>query len=119
MLSKAKVEFIQYNVLVFLIFIFLPSGFLLTAAVSPSNKVIEEAYDVAALDKWLDYVSVMAYDYNGHWDKKTGHIAPLYMHPTADTDPTLNIVRSIFENGPADYSMMISLSYFRTTPFTS
>ena len=56
----------------------------MTAAVSPSNKVIEEAYDVAALDKWLDYVSVMAYDYHGQWDKKTGHVAPMYEHPDDD-----------------------------------
>ena len=93
MLSKPKVEFIQYNVLVFLIFIFLPSGFLLTAAVSPSNKVIEEAYDVEALDKWLDYVSVMAYDYHGQWDKVTGHVSPMYQHKD-DTNQYFNTVNN-------------------------
>ena len=46
-------------------------GLLLSAAVSPSKGVIEEAYDVEVMDEFLDYVSVMAYDYHGHWDNRT------------------------------------------------
>ena len=65
----------------------------MTAAVSPSNKVIEEAYDVVALDTWLDYVSVMAYDYHGQWDKMTGHVAPMYHHKD-DTNQYFNTVLS-------------------------
>ena len=66
-------------------------GLILSVAVSASSEVIDRAYDIQAISDSADFVSVMAYDYNGHWDKMTGHIAPLYMHPT-DTDPTLNIV---------------------------
>jgi chitinase len=57
-----------------------PAGLLLTAAVSPSNKVIDAGYDIPALDAYLDYVSVMTYDYHGQWDKQTGHVAPMYQH---------------------------------------
>jgi len=49
----------------------------LTAAVSPSKKVIDAAYDVKVLSQYLDIINVMTYDYHGHWDKKTGHVAPL------------------------------------------
>ena len=42
---------------------FKPHGLLLTAAGFPSNMVIEAGYDIPALDKYLDYVSIMAYDY--------------------------------------------------------
>ena len=28
--------------------------------------------------RYLDYVSIMTYDYHGQWDKKTGHVAPMY-----------------------------------------
>ena len=56
---------------------FRPKGLLLTAAVSPSKTVIDAGYDVPALSRYLDIINVMTYDYHGHWDKKTGHVAPL------------------------------------------
>ena len=64
---------------------------MLTAAVSPSSDVIRKAYDISLLSKYLDYVSVMTYDYHGQWDKQTGHVAPIYEHPD-DLDSTFNIV---------------------------
>jgi chitinase len=70
---------------------FKPEGLLLTAAVSPSARVIDEAYDIPALSQYLDYVSVMTYDYHGQWDKVTGHLAPLKEHPE-DADKTFNLV---------------------------
>ena len=39
---------------------------------SPSNKIIDSGYDVPSLDRYLDYVSVMTYDYHGQWDEVTG-----------------------------------------------
>jgi len=58
-----------------------PRGWLLSAAVSPSKKVIDAGYDVPVLSEYLDIINVMTYDYHGHWDKKTGHVAPMYEHP--------------------------------------
>ncbi len=58
---------------------------MLTAAVSPSKKVIDEGYDVPLLNEYLDHINVMTYDFYGHWDKQTGHVAPLYHHPDAAT----------------------------------
>lgn len=60
---------------------FKPHGLLLTAATSPSKTVVDAGYDVPATNEYLDYVSVMTYDYHGQWDKKTGHVAPMYHHP--------------------------------------
>jgi len=57
---------------------------LLSAAVSPSSKVIDAGYDVPSLSRDLDWIAVMTYDYHGQWDKKTGHVAPLYLHPDDD-----------------------------------
>ena len=60
--------------------VFKPRGLLLSSAVSPSKTVIDEGYDVPALAKYLDWIAVMTYDFHGQWEKKTGHVAPLYYH---------------------------------------
>ena len=52
---------------------------------------VPPGYDVPALAASLDWVAVMTYDYHGQWDKKTGHVAPMYVHPT-DSDATFNTV---------------------------
>jgi len=67
---------------------------LLSSAVSPSKKVIDEGYDVPALSKYFDWIAVMTYDFHGQWDKKTGHVAPMYEHPD-DFDKTFNANFSI------------------------
>lgn len=49
------------------------------------------AYDVKVLSDKLDWISVMTYDFHGQWDKHTGHVAPMYIHPD-DDDVTFNAV---------------------------
>lgn len=60
---------------------FRPRGLLLSSAVSPSKMVIDAGYDIPSLAVNFDWIAVMTYDFHGHWDKKTGHVAPLYEHP--------------------------------------
>ena len=67
---------------------------MLTAAVSPSSEVVEAGYDIPGLDKYLDYVSVMSYDYHGQWDGQTGHVAPMYQHEE-DQDGQFNVVSGV------------------------
>ncbi|CAG9802300.1 unnamed protein product [Chironomus riparius] len=68
---------------------FEPEGFLLSAAVSPAKKVIDAGYEISELTKYFDWIAVMCYDYHGQWDKKTGHVSPLYHHPES-TEATFN-----------------------------
>ena len=49
-----------------------------------SKKIIDVGYEVSRLARDLDWVAVMTYDYHGHWDKKTGHVAPFYGHTDDD-----------------------------------
>lgn len=73
---------------------FNPRGWLLSAAVSPSKAVIDAGYEVSSLSQNFDWIAVMCYDYHGQWDKKTGHVAPLYYYPGDDYD-YFNIVSYI------------------------
>lgn len=82
--------------------VFKPRGLLLSSAVSPSKMVIDAAYDVPVLAKYLDWIAVMTYDYHGQWDMKTGHVAPLYYHP--DDDYTyFNAVSVVYFNNILQY----------------
>lgn len=55
-------------------------------------------YDVPVLSQYLDWIAVMTYDYHGQWDKKTGHVSPMYGHP-GDDNPAFNTVYiSVFIN---------------------
>ncbi|KAH8272046.1 hypothetical protein KR026_004304, partial [Drosophila bipectinata] len=63
---------------------FRPRGLLLSTAVSPSKKIIDAGYDVPQISRYFDWIAVMTYDFHGQWDKKTGHVAPLYYHPDDD-----------------------------------
>ena len=44
------------------------------------------------LSQYLDWIAVMTYDYHGQWDKKTGHVAPMYAH-SSDENLAFNTVR--------------------------
>lgn len=65
---------------------FRPKNLLLSTAVSPSKTIIDKGYDVPELSKYFDWIAVMTYDYHGQWDKRTGHVAPLYYHPDDEVD---------------------------------
>jgi chitinase len=63
---------------------FKEKGFLLSTAVSASKTIIDAGYDVPELSTFFDWIAIMAYDFHGQWDKKTGHVAPLYYHEDDD-----------------------------------
>lgn len=47
-----------------------PHKLLLTSAFGASKKIIDEAYDIRALSKYLDFLHIMCYDYGGAWDRR-------------------------------------------------
>uniref|UniRef100_A0A8D0B9X3 Acidic mammalian chitinase n=1 Tax=Salvator merianae TaxID=96440 RepID=A0A8D0B9X3_SALMN len=55
------------------------SRLLITAAVSAGKGTIDAAYEIAAIGKLLDFISVMTYDFHGGWDSFTGHNSPLHV----------------------------------------
>ncbi|XP_035785811.1 probable chitinase 2 [Anopheles albimanus] len=73
------------------------SGRILTVAACASEFRASQSYDIAGIARYVDYINLMAYDYNGSWDKYTGHNAPLYVGPSDMTDfqQKLNIDHSV------------------------
>jgi len=59
----------------------LPRGATLTMAV-PATDWSGRWYDRAALEPYVDYMCVMAYDLHGSWSDHAGHNAPLYPSTT-------------------------------------
>ena len=51
---------------------FQPHGFILTTAVSAGKTVIDRAYDVPEMNKYIDFINLMTYDFHGGWENKTG-----------------------------------------------
>lgn len=49
-----------------------------------TSWLISAGYDVPVINRYLDWIAVMTYDYHGQWDKKTGHVAPMFNHEESD-----------------------------------
>ncbi|XP_072419785.1 chitinase-3-like protein 1 isoform X2 [Chiloscyllium punctatum] len=62
---------------------------LITAAVAAGKDKIDASYEVSKISKYLDFISVMTYDFHGHWEAITGHNSPLY-HSNVDKDVALD-----------------------------
>lgn len=62
---------------------------LLSIVVAHDKKIIDYAYDMVELIKYVDWVSVMTYDYHTHYDGRTGHIAPLLTVDGINVDTTI------------------------------
>ena len=94
---------------------FKPHNYLLSAATSPSKKIVDAGYEVAEVAKYFDWVAVMTYDFHGHWDKKTGHVSPMYHHEDDDNNyfntVSLFIMLTSFHKGPLNIVMDPYLSY--------
>ncbi|XP_060700996.1 acidic mammalian chitinase-like [Hemiscyllium ocellatum] len=92
---------------------------LITAAVAAGKDKIDASYEVSKISKYLDFISVMTYDFHGHWEAITGHNSPLY-HSNVDKGVALDYniefaAKYWRENGlPAEKLMIGFPTYGRT-----
>ncbi|KAG8041476.1 hypothetical protein G9C98_002769, partial [Cotesia typhae] len=53
-------------------------GLLFSAAVAAAESSASQSYDIAKISKHLDFINLMAYDFHGSWEPRTGLNAPLH-----------------------------------------
>uniref|UniRef100_A0A671PQZ7 chitinase n=1 Tax=Sinocyclocheilus anshuiensis TaxID=1608454 RepID=A0A671PQZ7_9TELE len=62
---------------------------IISCKVSGIKSTIERAYEVAEISGLLDFLTILSYDYHGHWDPMTGHNSPLF-RSSLDTGNTIH-----------------------------
>ncbi|XP_064162097.1 acidic mammalian chitinase-like [Anguilla rostrata] len=97
---------------------------LLSAKVAAIRATIDFGYEIPQLSSLLDFISVMTYDFHGHWEMSTGHNSPLYPSPLDKGTQVHHNVDSALaywmDNGaPAEKLLMGFPTYGRTNKLTS
>jgi len=85
----------------------------LTIAVSAAPYRVKNL-EVSELNVALDWINVMSYDFNGSWNKRTGHNAPLYMNHDAGT-PEFNAnsaVDEYLESGLSPAKLVLGVGFY-------
>jgi len=59
---------------------------LLTVAVGVPTSRVQESYDVAGINRNVDFINLMMYDLHGSWEAGVNHHAPLYSNDGINVD---------------------------------
>ncbi|XP_050334459.1 probable chitinase 2 isoform X1 [Bactrocera neohumeralis] len=89
-------------------------GLLLTSAIGAAKNVIDQAYDVRQISRYLDYLHIMCYDYHGSWDKLVGYNAPLRA-PEGDVLSVEFTIDYLLKMGAPPNKIVIGLPFYGRT----
>ena len=64
---------------------FEPKGLLITCTLSTLYWILDVAYDLPKLSKYVNYASVKSFEYRGAWNSHTGLGSSLYAPSGNDT----------------------------------
>ncbi|XP_035791160.1 probable chitinase 2 [Anopheles albimanus] len=92
--------------------LFKKNNLLLTSAFAASKTIIDEAYDIPALSKYLDFLHIMCYDYHGSWDGKVGPNAPLASSDFLSIEYTIEHLLNL---GAPPNKIVLGLPFFGRT----
>lgn len=95
---------------------FRPHNLLLTSAFGASKKIIDEAYDIPALSKYLDFMHIMCYDYGGAWDRRVTANAPLKGQGILNVENTIDYLIKL---GAPPTKLVMGLPFYGRTFITS
>lgn len=94
---------------------FRPHNLLLTSAFGASKKIIDEAYDIPALSKYLDFMHIMCYDYGGAWDRSVTANAPLKGQGILNVEYTIDYLIKL---GAPPTKLVMGLPFYGRTFIT-
>ncbi|XP_076666712.1 chitinase-3-like protein 1 [Andrena cerasifolii] len=57
---------------------FNPLGYILSVAVAAAESSASKSYNIREVSQHVHFINLMAYDFNGSWNPKTGLNAPMY-----------------------------------------
>ncbi|EDV95540.1 probable chitinase 2 [Drosophila grimshawi] len=89
-------------------------GLLLTSAIGAAKHVIDQAYDVRQITRYLDFLHIMCYDYHGSWDHKVGYNAPLTA-PAGDPLSVQHTIDYLLELGAPPSKVVLGLPFYGRT----
>uniref|UniRef100_A0A1Y9HEQ4 GH18 domain-containing protein n=1 Tax=Anopheles funestus TaxID=62324 RepID=A0A1Y9HEQ4_ANOFN len=92
--------------------VFRKNNLLLTSAIGAGKDTIDAAYDVKALSKYLDFLHIMCYDYNGSWDGKIGPNAPLTSRDFLNVEYS---IEHLLELGAPASKLVLGLPFYGRT----
>ncbi|XP_060792883.1 acidic mammalian chitinase-like [Neoarius graeffei] len=97
---------------------------MVTAAVAAGKSKIDGAYEIPQISQYLDFISVMTYDFHGTWESVTGHNSPLYQwSQEAGNEISLNTNYSMTywkdQGAPVEKLRMGFATYGRTFQLSS
>ncbi|XP_076235082.1 chitinase-3-like protein 1 [Calliopsis andreniformis] len=98
---------------------FSSKGYSLSAAVGADSDSAPKSYDIPEISKYLDFINIMTYDFNGNWNHYTGMNSPLYPGPKDDSyQRTLNInaiVEYWLSHGAPREKIIVGLPFYGIT----
>ena len=88
----------------------------LSAAVGAEASSASESYIISQIAKYLDFINIMTYDFNGSWNHNTGMNSPLYHSSKDDSfQRTLNINSSVhywLSHGAPRSKVIVGLPFY-------
>lgn len=92
------------------------NNLLLTSAIGAGKDTIDSAYDIKTLSKYLDFLHIMCYDYNGSWNRKIGPNAPLQSRDVLNVEYTIEHLLAL---GAPSNKIVLGLPFYGRTFVTN
>ncbi|KAL1483406.1 hypothetical protein MTO96_033213 [Rhipicephalus appendiculatus] len=90
--------------------------FLLTAAIPITQQILDNGYDIRAIDRYLDWMNVIGYDLRGYWNGRTDVHSPLHRRSIDGNDAAdLNVengLQALLDRGASKRKLVLGVAFY-------